>query len=91
MIDDYLVGIAFGRDLDWQMDARCAGTDTDTFYPEKGGSTKEAKRICHGCVVRAECLEYALDLADRFGIWGGCSERERRRLLKSLALVEAAA
>jgi WhiB family redox-sensing transcriptional regulator len=87
---DPLVAIAYGRDLDWQADARCAGTDLDTFFPEKGGSTKEAKRICRACAVRAECLEYALDLAEKFGIWGGRSERERRRLLKSLDLEAAA-
>lgn len=76
----YLVGIAYGRDLDWQQDAACTGTDVETFYPEKGGSTKEAKRVCRNCPVRAECLEFALDLNERFGIWGMTSERERRRL-----------
>jgi WhiB family redox-sensing transcriptional regulator len=50
------------------------------FFPEKGGSTREAKRICGECPVRAECLEYALEEDERFGIWGGMSERERRKL-----------
>lgn len=65
---------------DWQELALCAETDPETFFPEKGGSTREAKRICQGCEVRAECLEYALGHRERFGIWGGLSERERRRL-----------
>jgi WhiB family transcriptional regulator, redox-sensing transcriptional regulator len=64
----------------WQERALCAQTDPEAFFPEKGGSTREAKRICAGCEVRAECLEYALAFDERFGIWGGLSERERRRL-----------
>lgn len=51
-------------------------------FPEKGGSTREAKRVCVGCEVRVECLEYALANDERFGIWGGLSERERRKLKK---------
>jgi WhiB family redox-sensing transcriptional regulator len=65
---------------DWQERALCAQTDPEAFFPEKGGSTREAKRICASCEVRAECLEYALAFDERFGIWGGLSERERRRL-----------
>ena len=66
--------------LGWQERALCAQTDPEAFFPEKGGSTREAKRVCVGCDVRAECLEYALAHDERFGIWGGLSERERRRL-----------
>jgi WhiB family redox-sensing transcriptional regulator len=70
---------------DWQENALCAQTDPEAFFPEKGGSTREAKRICSGCDVRAECLEYALAHDERFGIWGGLSERERRRLRREAA------
>lgn len=66
--------------LGWQDRALCAQTDPEAFFPEKGGSTREAKRVCTGCEVRAECLEYALANDERFGIWGGLSERERRKL-----------
>ncbi|MDO8108570.1 WhiB family transcriptional regulator [Isoptericola sp. b441] len=66
--------------LDWQERALCAQTDPEAFFPEKGGSTREAKKVCTGCEVRAECLEYALANDERFGIWGGLSERERRKL-----------
>jgi WhiB family redox-sensing transcriptional regulator len=69
---------------DWQERALCAQTDPEAFFPEKGGSTREAKRICSGCEVRAECLEYALAHDERFGIWGGLSERERRRLRRGV-------
>jgi len=67
-------------ELGWRDEALCAETDPEAFFPEKGGSTREAKRVCRSCDVRAECLEYALEHDERFGIWGGMSERERRRL-----------
>ena len=72
------------EDSGWQDRALCAQTDPEAFFPEKGGSTREAKRICTGCEVRAECLEYALEHDERFGIWGGLSERERRRLKRGV-------
>ena len=68
--------------LAWQSESLCAQTDPEAFFPEKGGSTRDAKKICGSCEVRAECLEYALQNAERFGIWGGLSERERRKLRK---------
>ena len=70
-------------ELAWQERALCAQTDPESFFPEKGGSTREAKRVCTTCEVRAECLEYALAHDERFGIWGGLSERERRRLRRA--------
>jgi WhiB family redox-sensing transcriptional regulator len=68
--------------LTWQERSLCAQTDPEAFFPEKGGSTREAKKVCVGCEVRSECLEYALAHDERFGIWGGLSERERRKLKK---------
>ncbi|MEF2977776.1 WhiB family transcriptional regulator [Subtercola sp. YIM 133946] len=68
--------------LAWQSDSLCAQTDPEAFFPEKGGSTRDAKRICQTCEVKAQCLEYALQNDERFGIWGGLSERERRKLRK---------
>ena len=67
---------------EWQERALCAQTDPEAFFPEKGGSTREAKKVCLSCDVRSECLEYALGHDERFGIWGGLSERERRKLKK---------
>lgn len=69
-------------ELAWQAEALCAQTDPEAFFPEKGGSTRDAKRVCSVCPVREECLQYAMDNDERFGIWGGLSERERRRLRK---------
>lgn len=64
----------------WQQRALCAQVGGDLWHPERGGSTKEAKGICADCPVRLECKQYALDNDERYGIWGGLSERERRRL-----------
>ena len=75
-------GVGQSDELAWQARALGAQTDPEAFFPEKGGSTREAKKVCLACEVRAECLEYALAHDERFGIWGGLSERERRRLKK---------
>ena len=66
--------------IPWQERARCRDYDPEVFFPEKGGSSREAKRICSECPVRIECLNYALRRDERYGVWGGMSERERRRL-----------
>ena len=66
--------------LPWQEQALCAQTDPEAFFPEKGGSTRDAKSVCGRCEVQGDFLEYALAHDERFGIWGGLSERERRRL-----------
>lgn len=74
----------------WQLEANCLGVDPDLFFPERGASTKEAKAVCKGCVVREDCLEFALQNGEKFGIWGGLSERERRRIRRQRALDRAA-
>jgi WhiB family transcriptional regulator, redox-sensing transcriptional regulator len=71
--------------LDWQDDALCAQTDPEAFAPDKGGSTRAAKSVCVSCTVKTQCLEYALANNERFGVWGGLSERERRALLRERA------
>jgi WhiB family redox-sensing transcriptional regulator len=67
----------------WQSRANCMGVDPDLFFPERGSSTREAKEVCRGCVVRVDCLEFAIANGEKFGIWGGMSERERRRVRRS--------
>lgn len=71
----------------WTDRALCAQVDPEIFFPVRGGSTRGGKQVCSNCPVRAqdfggtgECLQYALDRDERFGIWGGYSERERRRM-----------
>jgi WhiB family redox-sensing transcriptional regulator len=69
----------------WQSFALCSEVDFDTFFPEKGGSTKEAKRICAECAVTEQCLEYAIVNDQRYGIWGGIAESERCEIRKAKA------
>jgi WhiB family transcriptional regulator, redox-sensing transcriptional regulator len=71
--------------VEWQSNARCAEVDPEIFFPERGGSSKKAREVCDQCEVRSQCLEYALNNKEQFGIWGGTSERERRRLRKERA------
>jgi WhiB family redox-sensing transcriptional regulator len=78
-------------ELGWQRLANCLGLDPDVFFPERGESTREAKEVCRGCVVRPECLEFAVTNGERFGIWGGLSERERRKVRRARADGQGAA
>jgi len=82
-----LAGLAGSAPLPaWQRRANCMGVDPELFFPERGASTKEAKEVCRGCVVREDCLEYAIANGEKFGIWGGLSERERRRIRRRRVL-----
>jgi WhiB family transcriptional regulator, redox-sensing transcriptional regulator len=74
-------------DLWWQEFGACRDADTALFYVDQGGSTREARAVCTRCDpgIRAECLAYALANSEQFGIWGGTSERERRKLAKGRA------
>lgn len=67
----------------WQAFARCAETDPEIFFPEQGQGNSKAKRVCMQCEVRIECLNWALDHHERYGIWGGATERERRAILRA--------
>ncbi|MGW1543648.1 WhiB family transcriptional regulator [Streptomyces sp. NPDC002309] len=70
-------------DTAWQAEALCAQTGSDFFFPEPGSSVREAKRICGLCEMRAVCLDYALTNDERFGVWGGLSEKERLQLRRT--------
>lgn len=67
-------------DVRWQEQALCSQSDPEAWFPEKGGSVREAKRVCARCPVKTECLEWALTTDERFGVAGGLSERERRAM-----------
>jgi WhiB family redox-sensing transcriptional regulator len=68
--------------LSWRQRAACRGVDPDIFYPASDEDAEPAKAICHQCPVREACLEYALANRERDGIWGGATERERRRMIR---------
>ena len=76
-------------DLSWHDRANCKGANADLFFPERGASTRTAKSICRQCQVRADCLEFALRSGEKFGIWGGRSERERRRVRRERQVATA--
>lgn len=66
----------------WRKRAACRGIDPDVFYPPSDEEADEAKAICSMCPVWETCLEYALAHREREGIWGGATERERRRIIR---------
>jgi WhiB family redox-sensing transcriptional regulator len=68
---------------EWLARAACRGMDPELFFPDRGESTEQAKAVCAACPVRAECLDHALTNVERFGIWGGLSERERRAIRRA--------
>ncbi len=72
-------------DRPWVSYAACRDSEADLFFPGPDGDTAEAKKVCASCAVRQQCLDYALTVRERYGVWGGTSERERRRLLRRSA------
>lgn len=68
------------EDVDWRDLALCAEVDPELWFPGKGASNRAAKLVCGACEVRAECLAVALEANEQYGVWGGLSPNERRRL-----------
>jgi WhiB family redox-sensing transcriptional regulator len=89
MLDELRVALSSGFDLSWQDEANCKGANADLFFPERGASTRSAKAICRECEVRADCLEFAIVTGEKFGNWGGMSERERRRVRRERQVAAA--
>jgi WhiB family redox-sensing transcriptional regulator len=80
------VGSAAGRPglvaMSWREWARCRGVDPEIFYPPEEDEALMAKEICAGCPVQQVCLDHALTRREKIGVWGGMTERERRRMLR---------
>ncbi len=66
----------------WRKRADCRGIDPEIFFPATDEDADEAKAICATCPVHQACLEYALAHREREGVWGGATERERRRIVR---------
>ena len=66
----------------WRQKAACQGLDPDIFSPVSEDDADEAKSICAQCAVRQVCLEFALAQRERDGVWGGLTDRERRRVIR---------
>lgn len=70
------------HELEWRMLGACRGLDAGVFYPDDDDEAEVAKHVCEECHVREACLEYALTRREKIGVWGGATERERRRILR---------
>ncbi|HEV3226197.1 MAG TPA: WhiB family transcriptional regulator [Acidimicrobiales bacterium] len=68
--------------LSWRQQSACRGLDPEIFYPPSDEEAEVAKTVCMGCSVRQACLEHALGSRERDGVWGGCTEKERRRIVR---------
>jgi len=79
------------QEYEWMRHAKCRGTDPSEYFPSDGVGVEQAQRICATCPVRVECLEYALEHRIEHGVWGGASERERRRILRRRRQLSGAA
>ena len=73
----------------WMGAGNCRNHPPATFFPSDGVGVDRARKICASCPVGELCLEYALENRIEHGVWGGCSERERRRILKRRRLAAA--
>ena len=69
-------------DLAWRRHAACRGLDPEIFYPATDEEAEAAKKVCGQCGVQETCLEHALGSRERDGVWGGATEKERRRILR---------
>jgi len=89
VLEDLKEALRADERLAWQDGANCKGANADLFFPERGASTRTAKGICRECQVREDCLEFAITTGEKFGIWGGLSERERRRIRRERQIAAA--
>lgn len=64
--------------MEWRKDAACRGMDVSIFFPHRGEPNHKALKVCKSCSVTEQCLQYAMDNFERYGVWGGKSERQRR-------------
>jgi WhiB family redox-sensing transcriptional regulator len=76
-------------DADWMIRGKCKDLDPAIFFPNDWVGVQVAQRICADCPVKGHCLEYALENRVDHGVWGGASERERRRILRQRRLSKA--
>ncbi len=70
------------QELKWWDMGACRGLDASIFYPDDDDEALAAKTVCEGCSVRVECLEHALTVREKSGVWGGATERDRRRIIR---------
>lgn len=76
-IGEEIARIPAKDDMEWRRYANCLTADPEAFFPEKGQNAREAKKTCASCLVQSQCLDYALHNDEKYGIWGGMTEKER--------------
>lgn len=77
------MGVAMSiTEITWRNRGACNGLDPAVFFPDSEENAEEAKSICSECAVRLSCLEHALVVRERDGVWGGLTEKERRRIIR---------
>ena len=72
--------------MTWQDHAACRDAPSWVMFPARGESLDPARAYCAACPVRAECLDWALTTGQTYGVWGGTSERERRRMRRGMTI-----
>jgi WhiB family redox-sensing transcriptional regulator len=70
------------QELKWWDLGACRGLEASIFYPDDDVEADVAKSVCAQCGVRSACLEYAISHRERAGVWGGATERDRRRIIR---------
>ena len=73
----------YGSGDDWMFKAACGDLDPNFFFPDNDEEIEAAKEFCRTCVVQFDCLEYALQHQEKYGVWGGHTAEERRRVNKN--------
>ncbi len=81
---DPALAVPITEERPWAVFAACKDRDPDVFFATNTGEEREAIRVCNGCAVRVDCLEFALEARVRFGIWGGLTEKQRRSLARQI-------
>ena len=87
---DRLHTIPLVEERPWVVLAGCRDIDADVFFGEISATVRQAKRVCAGCPVVDDCLDYALEIDVRFGVWGGMTTRERMAVLRDFADAQTA-
>lgn len=75
-----MMAVPISDERPWLVFGACRDADPDLFFPSTREETAKALTICASCPVRPECLDYALEAGERFGIWGGLTEKKRRKV-----------
>ena len=85
MMEQQINAFAEEEDRPWAAQAECRGEDPTLFFPGPDDESEPALAICQRCPVTEECLAYAIEARERYGIWGGTTERQRRRIMRRTA------